>query len=80
MSSTQSDNYIPIFAITSLFAAEFVKPKIGISGKGFKSACLTKHPDSLDSRSEKACTVDLRYLSTIAPEIAPGIFEYTTKF
>ena len=37
MFSTQSDKCIPIcpfFGIISLYAAEFEKPKIGISGKG----------------------------------------------
>ena len=36
MISTQQDNCIPIFDITSLFAAELEKPKIGISGKGLR--------------------------------------------
>ena len=30
---------VHIFDITSLFAAEFEKPKIGISGEGLKALC-----------------------------------------
>ena len=33
MFSTHSDNFISIFDITSLFAAEFEEPEIGLSGK-----------------------------------------------
>ena len=39
MFSTQSDNsseFVYIFDIISLFAAEFEEPKIGVSGKGLK--------------------------------------------
>ena len=40
MFSTQSENCTPffnIFDIISLFAAEFKKPKIGVSGKGLRT-------------------------------------------